>query len=91
MTSGGVVLGTGFSALTPSLQSLLSRNAQASDQGAILGIGQGIAAVARILGPFIGIVLFKSAGVPYPYWMGAIIMALSIFLILPLRSTPVLE
>jgi MFS transporter, DHA1 family, tetracycline resistance protein len=81
----------GFSALTPSLQSLLSRNAQASEQGAILGIGQGIAAVARILGPFIGIVLFKSGGVPYPYWMGAIIMALSILLIMPLRSTPVLE
>jgi MFS transporter, DHA1 family, tetracycline resistance protein len=81
----------GFSALTPSLQSLLSRNAQASEQGAILGIGQGIAAVARILGPFIGIVLFKSGGVPYPYWTGAIIMALSVLLIIPLRSTPVLE
>jgi predicted MFS family arabinose efflux permease len=56
-----------------------------------LGIGQGIAAVARILGPFIGIVLFKSGGVPYPYWTGAIIMALSVLLIIPLRSTPVLE
>jgi MFS transporter, DHA1 family, tetracycline resistance protein len=80
----------GFSALTPSLQSLLSRNAQASEQGAILGIGQGIAAVSRILGPFLGIVLFEKS-VPYPYWSGAIIMALSILLILPLRTTPVLE
>jgi DHA1 family tetracycline resistance protein-like MFS transporter len=81
----------GFSALTPSLQSLLSRNAQASEQGAILGIGQGVAAVARILGPFVGIVLFKSTGVSHPYWMGALIMALSVFLIMPLRKSPVLE
>jgi MFS family permease len=80
----------GFSALTPSLQSLLSRNTQASEQGAVLGIGQGITAVSRILGPFVGIVLFEK-GVPYPYWTGAIIMALSVLLIVPLRSTPVLE
>jgi hypothetical protein len=42
------------------------------------------------LGPFVGIVLFEK-GVPYPYWMGAIIMALSVLLIVPLRTTPVLE
>jgi MFS family permease len=80
----------GFSALNPSLQSLLSRNTQASEQGAILGIGQGITAVSRILGPFIGIVMFEKS-VPSPYWAGAIIMALSILLIVPLRRTPVLE
>jgi MFS family permease len=81
----------GFSALTPSLQSLLSRSTRASEQGAILGIGQGITAVSRILGPFIGIVLFYRGGVPFPYWTGAIIMALSILLIVPLRRTPALE
>jgi MFS family permease len=80
----------GFSALTPSLQSLLSRNTLPSEQGAVLGIGQGIAAVSRILGPLVGITLF-GYGAPYPYWTSAAIMALSVLLIVPLRRTPALE
>lgn len=80
----------GFSAVTPSLQSLLSRRSAASEQGGILGVGQGISAIARILGPFCGIVLFER-GVTYPYWTGAAIMAFSILLIMPLRSEPALE
>lgn len=80
----------GFSALTPSLQSLLSRRSAASEQGGILGVGQGIAAVARILGPFCGILLFERAA-SYPYWAGAIIMACSVILIFPLRTAPALD
>ena len=37
----------GFAAVTPSLQSLLSRRSDASEQGGILGVGQGIAAIAQ--------------------------------------------
>jgi MFS transporter, DHA1 family, tetracycline resistance protein len=80
----------GFSALTPSLQSLLSRRSLASEQGGILGIGQGISAVARILGPLAGIWLFQQAA-SSPYWSAAIVMALSVFLILTLRVTPAIE
>ncbi len=74
----------GFSAVTPSLQSLLSRHSSASDQGGILGLGQSIAALARILGPWLGMNL-KSIGIVVPYWAGAAIMGSSVLLTLGLR------
>ena len=80
----------GFAALTPSLQSLLSRRSAASEQGGILGVGQGIAAVARILGPVAGITLF-SHGETLPYWGGAAVMAFSVLLVSSLRSAPPLD
>ncbi len=81
----------GFASVTPSLQSLLSRRSDASEQGGILGVGQGIAAVARILGPVVGISLFTKAGATWPYWGGAAVMAFSVVLVAALRTGPPLE
>ncbi len=80
----------GFAAVTPSLQSLLSRRSDASEQGAILGVGQGITAVSRILGPVAGLSLFKYAETS-PYWGGAAVMAFSVILVSSLRSAPPLD
>jgi hypothetical protein len=73
----------GFSAVTPSLQSLLSRHCAATQQGGILGLGQSISALARILGPAMGIPL-NGVDVALPYWVGAAIMGLGILLTLGL-------
>ncbi|QDU79055.1 Tetracycline resistance protein, class B [Polystyrenella longa] len=81
----------GFSALNPSIQSLLSLRSAESDQGGILGIGQSMSSIARILGPIIGIVLFESE-VTFPYWCSAGIMFLAGLLVLfikPARSEDV--
>lgn len=75
----------GFSALTPSLQSLLSRRTEASDQGGMLGLGQSISALARILGPWIGLQLNEKQ-ITLPYWVGAGIMTAGVLLTLLLRS-----
>lgn len=78
----------GFSALTPSLQSMLSLRSSAAEQGGILGLGQSMTALARILGPIAGITLFEIRG-SYPYWTAAALMAAGILLILPLgRPAP---
>jgi len=74
----------GFSAVTPSLQSLLSRHSAATQQGGILGLGQSISALARILGPAMGIPL-NGVDVALPYWVGAAIMGCSILLTTALR------
>src|SRR5262249_8844772 len=74
----------GFSSVTPSLQSLLSRHSTASNQGGILGLGQSIAALARILGPYLGIKL-QGHDIVWPYWAGAAVMGFSILLTLGLR------
>jgi MFS family permease len=77
----------GFSAVTPSLQSLLSRHTAAGEQGGILGLGQSIAALARILGPMLGLTL-TDRNIVWPYWAGAALMALSVLLTLALRPPP---
>lgn len=77
----------GFSALTPSLQSLLSLRSSESEQGGILGIGQSMAALARIFGPLMGNILFVRHEV-YPYWGGAILMGVSLLFVLTLRDRP---
>ena len=62
----------GFAATTPSLQSMLSLSSLDSEQGGILGLGQSISALARILGPVAGIVLFNEGQTPAtPYWCGS--------------------
>ena len=75
----------GFSAVTPSLQSLLSRHSAATQQGGILGLGQSISALARILGPAIGMPL-NGIDPALPYWVGAGIMGLSVLLTMGLRK-----
>ena len=74
----------GFSAVTPSLQSLLSRHSAATQQGGILGVGQSISALSRILGPAMGMPL-NGIDLALPYWVGAGIMGVSILLTAALR------
>ncbi|MFG0333195.1 MAG: MFS transporter [Maioricimonas sp. JB049] len=78
----------GFSALTPSLQSMLSLNTSVDEQGGVLGVGQSMSAMARILGPVAGLTLF-SFGVAVPYWSAAGVMGLGAVLIavLPAKQT----
>ena len=77
----------GFSAVTPSLQSLLSRHTAASEQGGVLGLGQSITALARILGPMLGLTL-TDRNIVWPYWAGAALMALSVLLTVALHPPP---
>lgn len=63
----------GFSAVTPSLQSMLSLAASSDEQGAVLGTGQSLSSLARILGPSLGIpLLLKSTSLPY--FLGALLI-----------------
>lgn len=77
----------GFAATTPSLQSMLSLSSLESEQGGILGLGQSISAMARILGPVAGIVLFNEGQAPaLPYWFGAGLMAFGLLCVLLLKN-----
>ncbi|MGQ0637500.1 MAG: MFS transporter [Planctomycetaceae bacterium] len=75
----------GFSALSPSLQSLLSRHTAATQQGGVLGLGQSMAALARILSPVLGLIL-NDLNVTLPYWAGAGLMAVGTLLTLCLHA-----
>ena len=89
---GGVlpVLGVtvlGFAMLTPSLSSLLSLHTPERMQGEVLGIGQSSLSLARILGPFLGNVLFAKDP-QSPYWMAAAVMLLAGVATLALPGRP---
>lgn len=64
------VIVIGYSAVTPSLNSLLSQAASRDEQGSVLGTGQSLSALARILGPWIGIQLLGWS-TAMPYFLGA--------------------
>jgi DHA1 family tetracycline resistance protein-like MFS transporter len=69
----------GFSFLTPSAQALVSRRTDADRQGEILGVNQSAAALARILGPVLGVTLYKSTAthlLPYAFGAGLLLLML---------------
>ncbi|MGF1579222.1 MAG: MFS transporter [Gemmataceae bacterium] len=66
----------GFAFLTPSAQALISRRTDSESQGEVLGVNQSASALARILGPFLGVVLFKVPNTYHllPYAFGAAVL-----------------
>jgi len=65
----------GFALLTPSAQALVSRRTAADRQGEILGVNQSFSALARILGPVLGLTLYKAtANHLLPYLAGGILL-----------------
>ncbi len=61
---GVLAAGQGFA--SPSLATLLSRSAGSDEQGALLGLGQSLAALARAVGPLLAGLLYDVAQ-PAPY------------------------
>jgi MFS family permease len=72
----------GFSLITPAVQSLVSRRSDPAKQGGILGVSQGISALARVVGPLIAVPLFFLSP-PWPYFaaIGMMAAALAVFLL----------
>jgi len=69
----------GFSCLNPSLQSLLSRRTSADQQGGVLGLGQSVSSLARILGPVLGLSL-SDRSMLWPYWVAGGMMLVGMVL-----------
>jgi len=75
------VLIAGFSLLTPSTQSLISRRSDPARQGEIMGVNQSASAMARILAPLCGHALF-GLNPRLPYWCGAALLIPALILAL---------
>jgi MFS family permease len=79
----------GFALLTPSVQALISRRSDPNRQGEVLGVNQSAAALARILGPFVGLSLFDVAATHFlPYAFGAGLLVVVLLLSLRIHQAP---
>ena len=79
------VVVVGFSATTPSLQSMLSLNSGDDEQGEVLGVGQSLSSLARIAGPVAGMTL-QERDLALPYWFAGLLMAIGIVMVSRLKS-----
>ncbi len=77
-------LAAGMGLTQPSINSLISRQAAADEQGEVMGVQQSAGSLARILGPALAGFLFAGLGRNAPYVAGAVIMALVVILALRL-------
>lgn len=90
--AGCAVLGLGNGLAQPSLSSVVSQAAPPSLSGGVFGVMQSLGAIARILGPLIGMELYSKA-VWLPYAVAAAMMLVPLFMAqsvprLLSRSTP---
>jgi MFS family permease len=93
---GGGVFSMGNSLATPALTSLASKSVGPSEQGAVLGVTQSVASLARAVGPFLAAILINSSsahmgadGTPHnmsdqslfvTFWTAAAIMFIAFFM-----------
>ncbi len=73
---GGILLAVGSGLFSPSMQSLISRHCNADEQGDVLGANQGMASLARALGPILAGLLFQYVFPAMPYYLSAILCLL---------------
>ena len=67
----------GFAFVNPSVSALVSKRSDPSRQGEVMGVNQSFASLGRILGPFLGSVLFQAGAshiLPYLSAVGLLLI-----------------
>ena len=80
-------LAVGQGLTSPTLSTLLSREADADEQGGTLGMGQSLSALARAVGPLVAGWLFD-VGEGWPYFFGAVLCVIAAWQILGHVASP---
>ena len=75
-----MLIAAGSGLTTPSVSSYVSRRAGSDIQGLTLGTLQSLSALARVLGPALGGLLYQAIAAPAPYFAGAAGLALGAWL-----------
>lgn len=76
------ITATGFSLLSPGLNSLLSLHVGRAYLGGSMGVSRSVTTLARVLGPVCLGAVFDTLGKDWPFYAGAAIMALTVVLTL---------
>lgn len=83
------VMAFGNGVAAPSLTALVSKRVAAHEQGTILGSTQAILSATRIFGPLYAGYVFDWLGSGSPYWLGAGLTMLGVFIVLQQRREEV--
>lgn len=70
---GLLLCGAGMGAFNPSASALASRQASASERGAVMGTYQASSSLARVIGPFVSGPIYALVGANAPFLTGACI------------------
>ena len=71
----------GFALVTPSLNALISQRSHPGRQGQVMGVTQGLGALARILGPLVGLPLFVHVGPSRPLLSAVALLVIGLGLV----------
>jgi predicted MFS family arabinose efflux permease len=80
------IVTTGFAFMQPSLLALLSRRSNPEQQGVIMGVGQSVSSLARIIGSGIGIPLL-TIHLNLPYFVAIGLMTCGVLVIISAGRT----
>jgi len=78
----------GFSIINPALSSSISLQAGDHEQGGMMGVSRSATTLARVAGPAIAGVLFSFLGMDWPYYAGAMVMAIVVLLAMRIGDHP---
>jgi len=79
----------GFACVNPSVSALISKRADPARQGEVLGVNQSFASLGRIIGPFLGSILFAAHSSHTLPFVAAVAILAGVALLLPrLASKP---
>jgi MFS family permease len=73
-----LLLAVGNGVHNPSTTGLLSRLTDESSQGSTIGLSRSFGALARILGPPAGTLIFGAAGAGWPFWSAGLLMLVAL-------------
>ncbi|MBN9120928.1 MAG: MFS transporter [Planctomycetes bacterium] len=73
----------GFAFVNPSVSALVSKNADPARQGEVQGVNQAFASLGRILGPFLGSVLFQAESSRTLPYLAAVLTLLLVAVLVP--------
>jgi len=74
-------LAAGSGLVAPSLTALVSQRSTPAEQGWAMGVSQSMASLARVVGPLQAGLLFDALAPAAPYWAGAAIMLVALYLL----------
>lgn len=74
----GALIAAGYGLIDPAVNSLISRNTPADQQGAVMGVLQSVSSLTRIIGPASAGYLFHELGRNAPFIASSVVLALAL-------------